>query len=187
MQSLAAPTTLVKEEINDEGIRRDAPDADLASLGVMSFAEAKRACADRRARRPRPRLYDCGLSGSTALFPVLLRRKGFPDEIFYAARCSECGDLILDVSTANATMHTQRIDHYIGEFEGAEVWSMGKAFACHKACDRSATGTHWRDACRIFQHDQRHVWEKEDDRRERRRSKQRRANSKACGAHKRRA
>lgn len=97
----------------------------------------------------------------TALFPVLLQRPGGHREVFWAARCAKCGDLILDLSLANVTLYAPLDEpDVVGEHEGARVSLLGNAYLIHKDCDYSPSGTPWIDAGRVLHHDQRGEWEK---------------------------
>ena len=100
---------------------------------------------------------------STFLVPLLLKRKGVSDEIFYAARCRACGKPILDFRNANVSTVGETDDKpkRIGKLGDAEVFLIPSdgAFVFCKQCDRSENKP-WVDADCVFQSDQRHRFER---------------------------
>lgn len=100
---------------------------------------------------------------STALVPLILKRKGTPVEIFYAPRCRSCGKPILDFRDANVSTVNETDDEpeRIGKLGDAEVFLIPSdgAYVFCKQCDRSENKP-WVDADCVFQSDQRRRFER---------------------------
>ena len=99
----------------------------------------------------------------TRLTPLLLRRKGEPDQFFYAPCCQACGKVIFDFTNANVSTCGWNYEKpkFLAEFDGAKFYTLGdaQAFAFCKPCDRSENKP-WTPADSVLKMDQRRSFEK---------------------------
>ena len=98
----------------------------------------------------------------TRLLPLVLRREGFGDEIFYAPQCAKCGKPILDFRDANISVVNEafRDEVPVGKVDTADAFEIVSdgAWAFHKACDETGRSP-WVTSYCIFRNDQRREFE----------------------------
>jgi hypothetical protein len=100
---------------------------------------------------------------ATRLNPLVLRRAGLADEIYYVPRCKNCGAYVLDFKAANVSTVGERTADLVplGDFGDAKVFLIPSdgAFVFCKECDNTDHSP-WVTANCIFQTDQRREFEK---------------------------
>ena len=100
---------------------------------------------------------------ATRLHPLVLRREGYGDEIYYAAKCAKCGRYVRDLKKANVSTVGETAADLIpvGDFGGAEAFLIPSegAYVFCMDCDDSS-GAPWTCADRVFKSDQRYAFEK---------------------------
>lgn len=99
----------------------------------------------------------------TRLNPLVLKRDGFADEIYYVPRCSKCGRYVLDFAAANvSTVRESYADLVpLGDFGDAKVFLIPSdgAYVFCKTCDDTEHAP-WITAHCVFQVDQRREFER---------------------------
>jgi hypothetical protein len=99
----------------------------------------------------------------TRLLPLVLRREGFSDEIFYAPECAACGKPILDFRGANISVVNEafRDEVAVGKVDTADAFEIVSdgAWAFHKECDQTGRAP-WVTSHCVFRNDQRREFEK---------------------------
>jgi hypothetical protein len=99
----------------------------------------------------------------TRLIPLVLKREGYADEIFYTAECAACGQPVMDfrmgnVSTVAETEADLILVGSLGDAQAFRIPSDG-AFVFHKECDESGHSP-WVGSHCVFRNDQRREFEK---------------------------
>jgi hypothetical protein len=99
----------------------------------------------------------------TRLRPLVLRRKGFGDEILYVPECASCGKPILDFQDANISVVNEacRDEVPVGKVDTADAFEIisDGAWAFHKSCDETGRSP-WVSSNCVFRNDQRREFEK---------------------------
>jgi hypothetical protein len=100
----------------------------------------------------------------TRLLPLVLRRKGFGDEIIYVPECASCRKPILDFRAANISVVNEafRDEVPVGKVDTADAFEIVSdgAWAFHKECDQTGRSP-WVTSHCVFRNDQRREFERE--------------------------
>jgi hypothetical protein len=98
----------------------------------------------------------------TRLVPLVLKRPGHADEIFYVPECAACRKPILNFRCGNVSVvnEAERDAVPIGKVDDAEAFEIisDGAFTFHKECDESGHSP-WVTSHCVFRNDQRREFE----------------------------
>jgi len=116
----------------------------------------------RRTPRSTPVVALLSPRAGTRLVPLVLKRPGQADEIFYVPECAACGKPILDFRSGNVSVvnEAERDAVPIGKVDDAEAFEIisDGAFTFHKECDESGHSP-WVTSHCVFRNDQRREFE----------------------------